>query len=74
MTRLAIPIRRKVIFDGDSAAVQYIGDAAWGRSTSSAHWRIQRLTYTGGTFVLETADGNDEFDNIWDDRASLSYS
>ncbi len=74
MTKLAIPIRRQVKFDGDSATVQYIGESSFGTATSSPTWRISRLSYVGSSFTLEYADSNDNFDNIWDNRASLSYS
>lgn len=75
MTRLAIPIRRQVKFDGEDSTVHYIGETNFGTATSSPTWRIFRLVYSGtGSFTLEYADGNDNFDNVWDDRLSLSYS
>jgi hypothetical protein len=74
MTKLALPTRRALRYDGDSASVQYVGEARFGVSESEASWRIFRLTYTGGSISQEWADGNDNFDNIWADRASLSYS
>ena len=74
MTKLAIPIRRQVKFDGDSTTIQYIGESSFGTATSSPTWRIFRLSYIGSSFTLDYADGNDNFDNIWDDRASLFYS
>ena len=77
MTKLASPIRRKVLWDGSSTTVNYLGEACFGAATSSAIWRITRLTYSGtdnADITLEYADGNDEFDNIWDNRATLNYS
>lgn len=73
MSKLAVPVRAVIRFDGDSATVNYIGEAAFGSPTSSAVWRIKRLTLTGDSFVLDWAEGNDNFDNIWDNRASLTY-
>lgn len=54
----------------------YIGHAAPGTATSAALWRIQKLSYDASNRLttIEWADGNGEFDNIWDDRATLSYS
>lgn len=57
----------------------YVGDALPGTATSSATWRIKRITFTvdgsGNTdSVTEWADGNSNRDNIWDNRAALSYS
>lgn len=51
----------------------YIGKAVLGSATSSAVWQIKRLDTTSGLSKL-WADGNDNFDNIFDNRASLSYS
>ncbi len=72
--KLNPPVRRSLRYDGDSDTVQYIGEAPFGSSENSAVWRIHRLTYTGGSIALEWADGNDYFDNVWADRASLTYS
>lgn len=41
------------------------------RSTSAAIWQIQRRK-TDGTEAT-WADGNLAFDNVWDNRASLTY-
>jgi len=58
-----------------SSTVTYVGKAAIGAATNAAVWQIQRLTSTvGGDVTIEWADGNAEFDNVWDDRASLAYS
>jgi len=57
-----------------SGAVTYVGKAPAGASTASAVWQIQRLTDGGGgDLTLEWADGDTEFDNVWDNRASLTY-
>lgn len=51
----------------------YIGYAEIGSSEASAVWRIKKIdTVTGADTTW--ADGNDNFDNIWDDRAILVYS
>ncbi len=50
----------------------YIGHALPGAATSAASWRVKRLTNADATVLW--ADGNGNFDNIWDNRASLSYS
>jgi hypothetical protein len=55
--------------------VTYRGDALPGTATSAAAWRVQRLTQqSDGDMAIEFADGDDNFDNIWDNRLSLSYS
>ena len=55
--------------------VEYVGLALPGSATSSAVWQIRKLAYAGDNLVsVLLADGNVNFDNVWDDRASLSFS
>ena len=58
----------------DQTSVLYLGNAPINSATSAAIWSIRRISITGGSTVIEWADGNDLNDNIWDNRASLSYS
>lgn len=52
----------------------YIGWAKPGTAASAAEWQITKLTYTGTNVTLiEFADSNTNFDNIWNSRTSLSY-
>ena len=61
-------------YDGSNQLV-YQGWAKPGSATSGAVWVIARYTWSGGlNTVREWADGNHNFDNVWDDRAALSYS
>lgn len=71
--KLNPPINRAVKWDEASSTVFYIGEAPVGSPTSRAIWRIKRMTLTGNNFDIDWADGNDDFDNIWDNRASLTY-
>jgi len=60
-------------FVGDT--VIYKGEAIPGSLTSASVWRVRKLTLAGDGDVTEIwADGNANFDNVWDDRASLTYS
>jgi len=53
----------------------YQGQANPGASKSASVWRIKKFTYSTGNLTdIQFADGNDRFDNIWDDRVSLNYS
>lgn len=53
----------------------YIGLAIPTSLSSAAVWQIRRLTYTGNNVTLiEFADGDTEFNNIWDNRVSLNFS
>ncbi len=68
----AVP--QATIIDEASSTVTYIGKAAIGAATGSASWQIQRLTTSGGTITIAWADGDADYDNVWNNRASLSYS
>lgn len=57
-----------------TANVVYVGYAAVGSASSSSVWRIVRYTITNGDVVGEFADGDVDFDNVWDNRTGLSYS
>lgn len=59
--------------DDAAAPVSYMG---WALGASvgvgAASWRIAKLDETTG-IVVTWADGNGEFDNVWANRASLTY-
>lgn len=48
--------------------------------TSAASWCIKKVTLVGSsngsvqTITEQYADGNTQFDNIWDNRTQLNYS
>ena len=50
-----------------------------GANTALAIWKMKKYVWTAGSseqvMVEEQwADGNEVYDNIWDNRAALSYS
>jgi len=53
-------------------AVDYIGEASVGTATSAASWRIKKVDSTTGIIIQWAGTG--VFDQVWDNRASLSYS
>lgn len=58
-----------------TANLAYVGEALPGTLESAPSWRIKRLTLgLDDDVVTEWADGNANFDNVWNDRATLSYS
>ena len=61
-------------FDDAGSGVSYVGMAAVGTLTSAALWRVKKMAETGADIAITWADGDSSFDNIWDNRASLSYS
>lgn len=52
----------------------YVCEALPGTASSAASWRAKRIVYTGDDSVTTWADGNSDYDNIADNRLSLSYS
>lgn len=60
--------------DEVDATLTYVGKANPGSDTDQNVWQIQRILVVGSETVIEFADGNAEFDNVWDNRASLTYS
>ena len=55
--------------------ITYVGTALPGSATSVAVWQVQKIDESGSPEMIITwADGNNSFDNIWDDRAILNYS
>ena len=60
--------------DQVGGSITYLGEAQPGTITSAASWRIRKIVETGPDVAITWADGDEDFDNIWDDRLSLSYS
>lgn len=58
----------------DLGSIIYIGYGRPAAATNEASWRVLRMNTTGSETVVQFADGDDKFDNVWDNRASLSYS
>lgn len=56
--------------------LEYLGIAVMGTAKSAGTWQIRKLIYdsNGNLTDMQWADGNDNYDNIWNNRVSLSYS
>lgn len=52
----------------------YIGKANVQTTGADPEWQIMNLVITGKITETFFADGDILFDNVWDDRASLTYS
>lgn len=59
--------------DDASSTISYIGYAEVGASTASGVWKICKITSSGTITSVEWADSNKLYDNIWDNRAVLTY-
>lgn len=63
----------RYVVDSGVATTYYLGKAFPGSDSGDAKWQIKKIDESDGT-VITWADGDSDFDNIWDDRESLSYS
>lgn len=59
--------------DKVSSTLTYIGYAVPGTSDATAGWQISALTVTGTVTAVKFADGTAAFDQVWNDRAGLTY-
>ena len=72
---MALTIRTDTIDPDADPVITYRGDALPGTAEAGALWRVQRMTEQSDMDIdIIFADGDDNFDNIWDNRLSLSYS
>ena len=72
----AIPVSSAsytIELDEASATITYVGEANPGTATSASTWRIKRLDSSSG-LVVTWANGTSNFDKVWNDRASYTYS
>lgn len=60
--------------DEVSSTLTYVGKAHVNAETDEPIWQIQRIETTGTETVIEFADGDAKFDNVWDDRGGLTYA
>lgn len=64
-----------IVVDDGGAGVIYTGYAvSSGANRSQPVWAIKRTRKEGDVTVTTWADGNKDFDNIWDNREALIYS
>jgi len=58
-----------------SGDLEYIGKADPGTATDEVGWFIQKVSYDGSGNVTGTlnANGQPDFDKVWDDRESYTY-
>jgi len=71
---LGVPYASQTDFVGDT--IIYKGWADVGTLTSAGTWRIQKIEFVGvdEDVVVTWADGDSNFDNIWESRLLYTYS
>lgn len=64
------------LVDEPDANTTYVGKCKLGSSaaTDEAIWQIKKISISGNVTTINYADGNDNYDNVWDNRAALSYA
>lgn len=67
-------LAKQIDVDSGDSTITYVAAAKPGSLTSAASWQIRRITVTGDATAIEWADGDSQFNNVFDDRESLSYS
>lgn len=78
MTTFSSQVKRTVAISAyktkfaDDGTYTYVGNAVPGSATSDAVWQIKRVNNTTGD--IDWAGGALNFNQIWDNRTSLSYS
>jgi hypothetical protein len=60
--------------DDAGSGVTYVGKTSPGGSSAASIWQIQKITESSGDVTILWADGDVSYDNVWDNRAALSYS
>jgi len=61
------------ISDEANAKTIYRGYAVPGSITSAAVWAVEKITSNMGVISYQWADGNKNFDKVWDNRKALTY-
>jgi hypothetical protein len=65
--------RLTVRLDEVSDTLFYVGKALIGKTNSDANWLIIRYTTVGNVLMSEYANGSEAFNQVWNDRATLTY-
>lgn len=63
-----------VLVDESNPNIIYKGFASPAAKLDEAVWAIQKISNTGDVCSYQWADGNKNFDNVWNNRATLLYA
>lgn len=67
------PLGDLTVYVDEDGTSTYVGYAALSSSVSSPVWQIKKIGEAGTLTTVLFADGNNQFDNIWNNRTSLDY-
>ena len=62
-----------LMLEDTGTGITYVGTAPTGSSLSAPVWKIKQILTSGLVLRILWADGDSQYDNIWDNRASLIY-
>lgn len=72
---LLIDNKKLIVDDITTTDVTYVGKATIGTAEDAALWQIKKIDETTGISKILWADGDTNYDNIWDNRAiTIVYS
>lgn len=74
VTGVPVQVTGALRLDDAGSGVTYVGSATAGAATGDNVWQIKKIVELNGDITITWADGNGLFDNVWNDRASLTYS
>ena len=60
--------------DEPSATETYFGFAVIGSDPADPVWRIMKMTQVGTETLIQYSGGNTDYNSIWDDRLSYTYT
>lgn len=67
-----VPKNEQTLID-DQGNTLYLGVARQGVLESEAEWQIRKIETSAGITSIKFAGGSLQFNQVWDDRGSLSY-
>ena len=62
---------RTIVDTATSSTIIYIGKSEFAVATSAAAWLVKRITTTSGADIEHATLA---YDQVWDDRATLTYN
>lgn len=58
-------------FDQVSTSLMYLAEGIFGALDSDANWKIKKIEITGTSVSIKNA--SEQFDQVWNNRTSLTY-
>lgn len=73
LTKVAVSIESEsdsLLFEQASSSILYLATAPYGSLPDEPKWRIQKIDTSSGVSIKNASQYSDQ---VWDDRASLTY-